>query len=312
MKNKFNLILALFLTLMVSCEKKHPPTKENISGIETFLDRYFEKNLDYPPSLEDLLLFCQSDNYLIQTMGDRYNTTMLFLTKNKKNISWVLDDGFVNEQLLILKKRDTLAYRINDRRFPCGYEYLTSYENCYLTDPRTPEDFISFIEDSFSKADTLWKPDKCDSITLMNFIKCKERGILKWVWNNDDFHIIVNADTICSRQPAFTVCGKKDYYPQSRRPRFFDRDGYYLAVSEESVTSFFSGIQNISREFHRANYEDNVHLMEFNIKTGLHCFCENDSFENTSKWFISLEHYLRTYADENSIGKIIFAVPEME
>lgn len=312
MKNKFSLILALLLSLMVSCEENHLLTEENIFGLEAFLDRYFNMNYDYPASLEDLLSFCQSDNYLIQTMGDSYNSTMLSLTNNKERISWILDDGFIKEHLLILNNKDTLIHRINDRRFPCGYEYLTLYENCYLSDPRTPEDFISFIEDRLSKADSLWRPDKCDSLTLTNFIKCKERDILKWVWFNDDFYIIVNQDTICSRRPSFTICDKLDYYLQTRRPHFYDQDGYYIAESNESVHGFFSGIQSLSKDFQIVNSENNIHVLEFDIQTGLHCFCENDSFDINNVWFISLEQYLRTYADENNIGKIIFVTPEMD
>lgn len=314
MKKKVFIITPVFVILLVLCNKCQINNVEDFYGLNTMLDYYFYHYGDYPSSLDELEEFSNLNLY-DTSFVDTANTTLLSLKKNTSAIIWQHDDTFPINHLLIKKNKDTIAYRINDNRFPSLDDFIYSYTDCYGVFPADANSFLVFRKAALkvTKKMQFWE---YDSLTIRNLQKCQDMGVLSWKVANNNLVIKVYDDTIAywsgdNRLNGFCYKSSEEVYIFS--PRFFDSDGVYAFCDD----SLYDGFRNkIIELYYNGLNGSNDRLkcwtfIQYTRDRGFESLCNDVELTTNDAWDKILFEYVSSFAENYNFSKIIFACPNL-
>jgi hypothetical protein len=130
---RYYVLLLFFLLSLVSCKTErneitnkkgeiadsdHISTDKNNFDLFLLLSAYHHYHLDYPLTIQDLIIFDSLSNTGLAS--NRYQSTITFLQKNKNKITWMVTDF----DITVLLNNDTLVYYPGgDARCICYSQY---------------------------------------------------------------------------------------------------------------------------------------------------------------------------------------------
>lgn len=287
---------------------------EHLYGLNTMLDYYYYHYCDYPSSLEELEDFANLNLY-DSSFVDTANATIYNLKKNEKAIVWQLIDTFPINQLLITKGEDTLAYRVNDNRFPSLDNFIESYIDCYGEFPYNINGFIAFRKAALNVTKHM-QFREYDSLTIRNLQKCQHMGVLSWNITDNNLVVKVYDDTIANwsgdnRQNGFCYKLPGEVYFFS--PRFFDSDGVYVFCDD----SLYDGFRHKIRDLYYNDLSGSNERLEhwtFIQYTRDRCFeslCNDVDLSTNEAWNKIVFEYVSSFAENYNFSRIIFACPSL-
>lgn len=309
MKQSKALILSIIsIILLCSCNTR-AKKQESMGCLNHLLDRYFSVNYDYPATKNDFVCFCENDTYL----KDKFQDTLGIILNDfkSKSVNWYLDNSsFPDQKLIVLLGEDTVFYRNNNWRLPCIGYYNDAFVDCYLREPSSIYEFLSFCDycDSVSEK-SFWPYRKCDSITILNLRKCSELTSLRWIQTPESLYLVINNDTIWHHNTT-NPCLRTDK-ARTFLPHYYNQNRLFVSVSEDLDKDFKSGIRDLTKQYYNRGkvLSDQFQILEFDRFKGLRPYCENDTAILNNDWFLALEHYLQCFSNENGFEKIVFSVP---
>ena len=317
-----NVILLLSIILLGSCSFCRKIDSGYYSGLESMLDYYYYHYGDYPNSLEELEEYSTLGLYDSAFLDTLFTTTR-HLKEDIETIEWLNDDCFPNSHLLILKGNDTLIYRINDNRFTSLDEIIELYTCSYGSLPPSPDALLTFmdayIEATKYKQD--WKHDsrrwEYDNLTVRNFQKCKDNGLLNWSTLDDGLLIIVKGDTIAdwsSEETGNSLCNISPNDVWFFYPRFYDYNGNFIFCDNKSSEDFAVKIRDLryGRGEGLPGGINGWHIIRFTSGKGLQALCPEDEVNLNTRWCLELGSLVKSFSEEHNIGEIIFITPIFE
>ena len=306
MKKKKPILFITLIAFFSCCHQSISFEKTKITN--ELINQYYAVNYDYPHSLDELLLFKESDSLPQDTPDDERNT-LRYLENNAEKITWMLYDSvFQKQELIVLFKEDTIVHRFNEWRFPCIGFYNDAFVDAYLREPGSLDEFLSFCVhcDSIGHTED-WSFGKCEEVTVSNLQKLKKVFLLQWIIDEDGLFIVIDKDTLWQHHPSIPCDGL------SFQPHFYDKDGGYND-SEDLEQSFLFGIRELGKKYkerEKGTFGE-IRIVEYDNARGMSPFCGADNKYLKSKWFEDVERYLEKFAKENDLGRIVFAVPVFE
>lgn len=308
--------LVLFIEILVfaslsSCEVAYLNSNV-LCKLDFLVDRYLSVNYDLPQSKESFKSFCENDIFSAERLGDTLNDIIDFLDKDC--ITWQIDDNnFPKQELIVLSHKDTIFRRVNCWRFPCIGYYNDAFVDCYLKEPSSIYEFLSFCEycDSVS-TNSFWPFRTCDSITIINLRRCTRLNSIEWQQDTESLYFIINNDTLWHHNTT-SPCKYADK-TRTFAPHYYNKKRCFVAVSEDLDIAFRANLRDLSKPFIKDGgiVSDQIQILEFDSNFGLHPFCNYELPDYNNKWFLCLEQYLHVFAKENNFEKIIFSVPIVE
>ena len=307
------LYIITVLILLIGCKQQSPYVSQKMN-VDFFINRYYTINYEYPLSLDELLSFCKNDTSYMKSLHDSLLIDYSYIKQNSKKFSWILDDTqFPTQKLIVLYKKDTLVYQINDWRFPCIGFYNDAYVDCYLKEPESLDDFLSFCYYCDSLQDgTNGLYYQCNSVTVKNLQKCKQIESFQWINNDDGLLIIIANDTVWCHNNDSMLC--IDYLKPLFRPHYYDKAGLYVKLSEDTDRSFKNKLRELWHPYCNQNKtkEYSYHTLVYSKTEGLYSFCKGNEIDTNTKYFKDMGYYLEEFADEFGLSKIVFVVPKIE
>lgn len=305
---KINRLLLLFIVLisLYSCQQEHRVTNNSYPGINNMIDGYFQHYYEYPKSLDSLITVMESRRpYIDESFISPYELTLNNLKKDKGKIHWHLyEDDFLNEELVVLKGKDTIIHRVNSTRFPCLGLILDGFKDYYYDYPTTLQGLLEYSKTvGYMKEGPF---ENCNSVTIYNLISSQEKGLLKWEKDENGLLIMINNDTIDFR-PPYSPCELSPF--DKRHIRFFDSNKN-VVLSSQLETEFTRGIYSIQMEFPIVSEEEkgNYHILQYQHDLGLKLYCENDYLPQDPMWFEAINVFVSQFAIDNDLFEIIFGV----
>lgn len=302
----------LFVLLFASCSTCQMVGKEKLYGLDTMLDYYYFHFGDYPSLLDELIAFSDLKLY-DSSFLDSANMTIQCLKQNRDEIIWQFDDAFPNSHLLIINNNDTIAYRVNDNRFPSLDGFIYSYTDCYGELPFTASDLIAFRKAAL-KATRYMQYWQYDSLTIRNLQKCQDMGILYWSVVGKELIITVNDDVIAdwsdnTQQNGFCYTLPKEVYYFS--PRFFDSNGVYVFCDKIIYDDFRHHIRDLyHKELDKTDNEmGQWGILQYTRDKGLESLCSDVNLSINNAWNKMVFEYVSLFAEKNNYSKIIFSCP---
>lgn len=282
--------------------------------MDLFVDHYYTINYEYPSSLDELLLFCKANLSYLQSIKDSILIDYTYFKNNAEKISWIINDTlFPKQELIVLYEKDTLAYRINERRFPCIGFYNDAYVNCYLKEPDSLECFLSFCYycDSLED-DTNELYDKCNRVTLKNLQKCKQMESFQWINNDDELLMLIGSDTIWHHNNETLPC--IDYLKPLFQPHYYDKTGQYIRLEEDVDREFRNKLRRLWRPYmNHSNTKGRDYLtLVYSKAKGVYSFCEEDKIDLNAQYFKDMGVYLEKFIDNYGLSRVVFAAPAMK
>ena len=253
--------------------------------------------------------------------------------------------------LTILSNRDTIlkdSYPFEDvvaknglviksgRRFSAlewGH-LLELYIIDYFKFPNSIDDFVEYsnLQDLID-TDTLpidksnegmgvfgYVGDLCSAAVFRYFLNHQED--VDWHSEDSSLLIRINADTVFynfidSDYPCHTYdnyFGEKVLYT----PKFYDLKGRIeLHFRDDSLTRefrsktlrYFKILYPIEAD---TNYFNNFHFLQYTQNEGLSVLCKDDDMNPNTEYFKHLEKYVKSFAEKNKFGKIVFVAPNLK
>lgn len=298
---------------MASCSSSRLNIEKEGSGLNTMIDYYYYHFGDFPSSLDALEVFSNLHLY-DSSFIDTAKITICNLKKNKNTIAWQLDDTFPQNHLLITQNKDTLAFRINENRFPSLDDFIYSYTDCYGVFPSNACDLIAFRKAALkvTKFMQFWE---YDSLTVQNLQKCLDLGILSWSVSEKGLIIKVHDDTLSNwssnnQRNAFCYKTPEDAFYFS--PRFFDSDNIYVFCDNDLYNDFRHHIRELYHLMNESNEAVGCwHFLIYTKERGLESLCENVDISTNNTWEAKVVEYVGSFAEENNFSKIIFSCPSL-
>lgn len=311
-----NLILSsLFFMLLVSCKTYRIHGEEKNNGLDKMLDCYYYYFGDYPSSMNELIVF-SNHGYYDSSFIDTANMTIRYLTQIKDEIIWQLDDEFPNNHLLIYYSEDTLAFRINDNRFPSLNDFIYSYTDCYGCFPSNVHSLIEFRKAALevTKFNHFWQ---YDSLTIRNIQKCQDLGILSWTITEKDFIIKIDDDTIASWTGHEQKSGFCHTLPEEISffsPRFFDSEDIYVFCDENLYESFRHRIIELYYKKRNETNDgiDRWCIVQYTKDGGVESLCNDVDISTNNAWNNMIFDFVNEFAEKNNFSKIIFSCPGLQ
>lgn len=304
------LCILLFFFILFGCKQQTTCVRQKMN-IDYFIDLYYIKNYEYPLSLDELLFFCESNLCDMQSIQDSVLIEYTCLKNNSKKISWIVDEtGFPKQELFVLFEKDTLTYRMNEWRFPCIGFYNDAFVNCYLKEPESLEDFLSFCYYCDSLDDGTNMPyDKCNGVTLKNLKKCQQIESFQWINNADELLLLIGRDTIWHHNNESLPCNES--LKPLFQPHYYDKMGRYVQLKENIDCVFKKNMRKLwYQHYHQSPQKVcDYHTLVFCNTGFFYSFCENDSLDTNTRYFRDLGLYLKDFSKENGLSKIIFCSP---
>lgn len=306
---------ALIMLLLASCSSNRMNKDEHFYGLNTMLDYYYYHYCDYPSSIKELEDFANLNLY-DSSFVDTANVTIYNLKKNEKAIVWQLNDSFPINQLLITKGEETLAYRVNDNRFPSLDNFIESYIDCYGVFPYTINGFIAFRKTALDVTKHLqfWE---YDSLTVHNLQKCQDLDILTLSVAENYFILKVYDDTIAywscrNQQNGFCYQTPERVYFFS--PRFFDSDGVYAFCDDSLYDVFRNNIRDLYYNNLNGSNDRLEHwtFIQYTRDRGFEFLCKDVDLSTNDAWDKIVFDYVSSFAEKHNFSKIIFACPSFE
>ena len=315
MKELSLIFLMSLITLFNSCSS----SSRRYPGLDSMLDYYCYHHGDFPNSLEELERFSTLGIY-DSAFIDTLLTTTSHLNEDIKMIEWVRDDCFPCNHLLISIHGDTIAYRTNNNRFYSLDDLIYWYTYCYGTLPTSSDALLSFMNSFLeaTKFKRLWKHDsrswEYDRLTVQNFKKCKDNGLLNLLTTDDSMLIVVRDDTIAnwsSCEAGNSFCHILPCDIVLFHPRFYDCNGSFSFCDDSISESFSNGIKALRYGRGEALHGgiNGWHIIRFHIDNGLHPLCAEDDVILDTKWCNELVSFAKSFSEEHGFGEIIFATP---
>lgn len=257
-----------------------------------------------------------------------WEETNLAIISNNDTIlkdSYQLDD-VVNENGLVIKSGRSFS----------GWNWgflLELYIQDYFKFPNTIDDFVEYsgLQDLID-TDTLPIDRSNEGMGLFGHIgnRCSA-AIFRYflnhqedvVWHSEDTSllIIVNADTVFYNFiDSDLPCQTYDNYPGERvlyTPKFYDLRGQIVENDiDDLLTREF---RNKTLRYFRilyplevnTNYYNNFHFLQYTQNEGLSVLCKDDDMNPNTEYFKHLERYVKSFAEKNKFGKIVFVAPEL-
>lgn len=306
MKTKQLSFLILILVFCYSCQQEQRMTNNGYPGFNNMIDGYYQHYYDYPKSLDSLITVMESRRpYIDGSFLSSYELTLNNLKTDKGRIQWHLfEDDLLNEELVVLKGRDTIIHRVNTSRFPCLGLLLDGFKDCYYDYPTTLQGLLEY-----SKAVGYVKEGQfknCDSVTIYNLISSQEKGLLKWEKDENGLLVMINNDTIDFLSP-YSPCELSPF--DKRHIHFFDSNKN-IVFSNQLEIEFKKGIYSIQMEFPVIYEEEkgNYHILQYQRDLGLKLYCENDYSPQDQMWFEAIHDFVSKFAIDNDLNEIIFGV----
>ena len=207
-------------------------------------------------------------------------------------------------------------YIIDYFKFPNSLEDLIEYSRVQdLIDIETqPIDKSSEGMGVFGYYENL-----CDAAAFRYFLNHLD----EMVWHSYDTSllIMVNTDTIFFDYIAPDCpCHSYDYIPwdmQMFTPRFYDLEGH---IEKHYIDDFLTReFRNKTLRYFRilyplemnTNYYNNFHFLQYTQNEGLSVLCKDDDMNPNTEYFKHLERYVKSFAEKNKFGKIVFVAPEL-
>ena len=305
---KINRLILLFIVFIsfYSCQQEHKMTNSSYPGINNMIDGYFQHYYDYPKSLDSLITVMDSRRpYIDDSLLSSYELTLNNLKKDKGKIQWHLyEDDFLNEELVVLKGKDTIIHRVNSSRFPCLGLLLDGFKDCYYDYPTTLQGLLEYCKTVGYVKEGQFK--NCDSVTIYNLISSQEKGLLKWEKDEKGLLVMINNDTIDFLSP-YSPCDLSPF--EKRHIHFFDSNKN-IVFSNQLETEFKKGVYSIQMDFPVIYEEEkgNYHILKYQRDLGLKLYCENDYSPQDQLWFEAINGFVSKFAIDNDLDEIIFGV----
>lgn len=183
----------------------------------------------------------------------------------------------------------------------CDYAFkgslIESYYNAYYEYPKTLADFMLFCDtQGLSKH-------------LPKTIRKEEKSIC---WNLDSERLLItsNNDTVYeveTRNPCDELVYNRRFYD---RTLFYDKEGAYF-YSEKLDSVFLKGLKENADSIILSRYDFVGYiLLKYTQDTGLVPFCEKDDLNNIIKNYDKINSFVKSFAEENDLGKIVFVLRE--
>lgn len=307
------LYILILLIPLVGCKQQSSYVRQKMN-IDYFIDRYYAINYEYPSSLDELLSFCNNDSSYMQILHDSILHNYSYLIKNKKKINLTIDNAqFPKQKLIVLYNKDTLSCRINDWIFPCIGFYNNAYVDCYLKEPESLDDFLSFCYHCDSLEDgTSGLYDKCNSVTVKNLQKCKQIESFQWINNDDELLIIIYNDTVWYHNNELLPC--IDDLKPLFQPHYYDKTLHYIRLGEDINRTFKNNLRELWHPYCNQDKttESVFYTFVYNKADGLYSFCEDNGIDINTKYFKDMGDYLEKFANEQELSKIIFVAPAVK
>lgn len=304
----------IFVTLiafqLTSCMANPKDKEEKYPGLNVMLDYYYNYHGDYPANLTEFKQYTQ-DAWFCTQFIDTLVMTLRELENDSDDISWQKDDDFPQNHLLIMRFDDTLAYRINEHRFPSIDDFINSYTHCYGEYPLMLDDLVAFETEALkvTKHSPFWK---YDSLTVGNLRTCQELGILLWSMSDDGLLIKVRNDTIADWKPSE---GKNGfcYIPSDEivffSPCFYNQNGVYTFCEDTIIDVFKNSLRNLRVKYCKNQDITGWCLLKYTKEHGIFHLCNNADVPLETDWFIAVGDYVRDFATQKGFSSIIFSCP---
>lgn len=301
------LILLIFLSgcVICCCKDNHTPVDSLIKAtLNNVIENWSNNLCDYPKSLDEFVMYAEKhDNWKNQPIKDSLQSTLTFLTEEKKHITWNFSYPTVTTMdLTILYYNDTI-YRKSDKLLFPGLEVsLYSYNWYHLEYPDSIEELIAYDSLSHCLHQGFFQ---CCDVTFDYLLKNKD----KMVWRKGEGNILIMAgnDTIAYQgdDPQIQYCDDS-VISNKNIFRFFDKKGRY-AYSEELEKNVKTGLIQLRAKYINAPQEIiKWHVFEYTLESGLRPFCKNDDIKMDTDWFKSIEDYMYIFCCENDLSRVVF------
>ena len=208
-------------------------------------------------------------------------------------------------------------YIIDYFKFPNSLEDLIEYSRVQdLIDIETqPIDKSSEGMGVFGYYENL-----CDAAVFRYFLNHQEDVI----WHSEDTSLLitVDADTVFYNFiDSDFPCHTYDNYPEERvlyNPRFYDLEGH---IEKHYLDDFLTReFRNKTLRYFRILYPlevdtnsyNNFHFLQYTQNEGLAVLCKDDDMNPNTEYFKHLERYVKSFAEKNKFGKIVFVAPNLK
>ena len=300
------IVYCIFISVsLFSCYQEHEITNVRYPGLELMIDGYYNHYYNFPNSLDSLISAMESrKQYVDSSFLSCYELTLYNLKQDKKSIQWqLLEDDFLNKELLVINGKDTLVRKVNNLRFPCLGLLLDGYKDCYYDYPSTLLDLLDYCHAiGYINEEPL---RGCDSITINNLVNSEKKGLLKWEKDEIGLLIMICNDTV-NYVTSWSPCSLKPF--DKKGIRFYDLNGVFV-FSEELKREFNKGINNIRTDYPVLQEKNqDYHILQYQKQKGISLYCEDDVLPLDLEWYQSVEDYVVRFAYENNLGKMVFGV----
>ena len=270
--------------------------------LQGVLKDYFDCNLEYPNTVDELLFFY--GNYSTDNGNDK--SFIRFIQQEKEKLQF--RSNWINawkEELAVVFDGDTIINMTDERDYFDLFLLASNYY--YYNDdyPVSMDDLV--IYDSLSKSDYRNNHNKA----MISFLS-KHKQEIKLISSDYDMLIMMEKDTILYYPGGDVKARCYSSSPQYKLVyRFFDHQNHY-AYTEELEKYFRYGIRVLALDFapYEGDYSD-VHLMVYTKENGLQPYCEDDDVRLDSDWFVVLEKYLKGFVCQYNLGRVVFGVLEL-
>lgn len=285
-----------------------------------------------------------------ESVKDSIETTLNHLQKEKEKLFWKCNATYPWEEtdLAIISNNDTIleeSYPLDDvvnenglviksgRIFSAQeWDYLMEfYVKDYFKFPNSIIDFVEYsgLQDLID-TDTLPIDRSNEGMGLFGFVgnRCSA-AVFRYflnhqedvVWHSEDTSllIIVDADTVFYNFiDSDFPCHTYDNYPGERglyNPKFYDLEGHVTYLDDFLISEFRNKTHGYFRILYPlevdTNYYNNFHFLQYTQNEGLSVLCKDDDMNPNTEYFKHLERYVKSFAEKNKFGKIVFVAPEL-
>lgn len=339
-------ILASCASHRLTNAEKYPALSKMIKG---YYHRYFEYPQCADELINFANVY--EDYWRLETAKDSIETTLNNLHKEKEKLLWKRNATYPWEEtdLAIISNNDTIleeSYPLDDvvnenglvvksGRFFSAQEWdylMEFYVKDYFKFPNSIIDFVEYsgLQDLID-IDTLPIDRSNEGMGLFGFVgnRCSA-AVFRYflnhqedvVWHSEDTSllIIIDADTVFYNFiDSDFPCHTYDNHPGERvlyNPKFYDLEGHVTYLDDFLTSEFRNKTHGYFRIIYPfevdTNYYNNFHFLQYTQSEGLAVLCKDDDMNPNTEYFTHLERYVKTFAEKNKFGKIVFVAPNLK
>lgn len=304
--------LILLVLLSCSCRINHPCLIDYKSQLAAFVDSYQNEYCNYPSSVDEFVSFSErvlpyADSASMDSLSLALNT----MKEWREHVTWItVDDNYNDRGLLVLFETDTIIYK-KTSAFPTLHKLIDAYRYYNFEYPDSYDVFRKCFL-AMAKDESVWSTKVCDSMTMFDLERSQLLGNLLWILDEDGLLIMNDNDTLGYWQ-EYSYCSFSSFDIRGFESRFIDSDGVGF-ISTTLNDELKRGIRNL-RSSYRKTLDggiDGWHLLTYTPSNGIKALCKDDEIVIDSEWFYDLERFLKSFATNNKIEKIVFTAAAME